>query len=333
MHILVTGAAGFIGFHLARRLLEEGHSVVGLDNLNAYYDVRLKRDRLDLLAGYDAFTFVRIDLVEAELLGALFQAQRFTHVAHLAAQAGVRYSLVNPQSYFHSNLTGFGNILEACRHNAVRHLVFASSSSVYGLNAALPYSVRQSADHPASLYAASKRANELMAHAYSHLYGLPCTGLRFFTVYGPWGRPDMAPHLFTRAVLKGEPVDIFNYGDMERDFTYIDDVVEGTTRVLSIIPAPEPEREELTPAVSTAPWRVYNIGNNRPVALPDFIALLERAVGREAVKNFLPMQPGDVRATFADISDFSRLTGFAPSTPLSEGIARFVRWHKEYYAE
>lgn len=331
MHVLVTGAAGFIGFHLARRLLEEGCSVVGLDNLNAYYSVQLKRDRLALLAKHDAFTFAQIDLVDANFLNALFMAHRFSHVAHLAAQAGVRYSLENPQSYIQSNLVGFGNILEACRHNAVQHLLFASSSSVYGLNSRLPYSTDDATDHPVSLYAASKKANELMAHAYSHLYGLPCTGLRFFTVYGPWGRPDMAPHLFTQAVLKGEPLNVFNNGDMQRDFTYIDDVVAGTIRALTLVPTPDPGRAAPGPSTSSAPWRIYNIGNNRAVGLMDFITLLEAAVGRKAAKNFLPMQPGDVQATYADISDFSALTGFAPSTPLSEGIARFVRWHKEYY--
>jgi UDP-glucuronate 4-epimerase len=335
MHILLTGAAGFIGFHLAQRLLQEGHDVVGLDNLNEYYSVRLKRDRLALLEEHAAFTFVRADLADGAALNELFRAQGFSHVAHLAAQAGVRHSIENPQSYIQSNLVGFGNILEACRRFTVRHLVFASSSSVYGLNAKLPYSVQDNVDHPVSLYAASKKANELMAHAYSHLYGLPCTGLRFFTVYGPWGRPDMAPHLFTEAILRGEPIKVFNHGDMLRDFTYIDDIVDGTARVIQRIPAPDPawRAESPDPATGSAPWRIYNIGNNQAVKLLDFIAALEQALGRAAIKTLLPMQPGDVRATCADIDDFQRHTGFSPSTPLAEGLARFTAWHREYYGE
>jgi len=333
MHILVTGAAGFIGFHLARRLLLEGYSVVGLDNLNDYYSVRLKRDRLALLKDHAAFTFARVDLADGKFLNALFQAHNFSHIAHMAAQAGVRHSIKNPQSYIQSNLVGFGNLLEACRRHAVRHLVFASSSSVYGLNAKLPYSVRDNVDHPVSLYAASKKANELMAHAYSHLYGLPCTGLRFFTVYGPWGRPDMVPHLFTEAILRGGPIKVFNHGDMQRDFTYIDDVVESMARVIGLIPEPDPawRAETPDPATSSAPWRIYNIGNNQAVPLMDFIAALEQALGREAVKSLMPMQPGDVRATYADIDDFRRHTGFSPSTPLAEGLAKFTAWHREYY--
>ena len=333
MHILVTGAAGFIGFHLARRLLLEGHSVVGLDNLNPYYSVQLKRDRLALLEEHAAFTFVRMDVADGKIMNALFQAHNFSHVAHLAAQAGVRHSIKHPQSYIQSNLVGFGNILEACRRHEVQHLVFASSSSVYGLNAKLPYSVRDGADHPVSLYAASKKANELMAHAYSCLYNLPCTGLRFFTAYGPWGRPDMAPHLFATAIRKGEPIKVFNHGDMERDFTYIDDIVEGVARVITRIPAPDPEwrAESPDPSASSAPWRIYNIGNNQAVRLMDFISALEHAIGREAIKTLLPMQKGDVRATYADIDDFSRHAGFAPSVSLAEGIARFVEWHREYY--
>jgi len=333
MHILVTGVAGFIGFHLARRLLLEGYSVVGLDNLNDYYSVRLKRDRVALLEDHAAFTFARVDLADGKFLNALFQAHNFSHVAHMAAQAGVRHSIKNPQSYVQSNLVGFGNLLEACRGHAVRHLVFASSSSVYGLNTKLPYCVQDNADHPVSLYAASKKANELMAHAYSHLYGLPCTGLRFFTVYGPWGRPDMAPHLFTEAILRGGPIKVFNHGDMQRDFTYIDDVVEGVARVIGLIPASDPAwlAESPDPATSSAPWRIYNIGNNQAVPLMDFIAALEHALGREAVKSLMPMQPGDVRTTYADIDDFRRHTGFSPSTPLVEGLAKFTAWHREYY--
>ena len=333
MHILLTGVAGFIGFHLAQHLLLQGYSVVGLDKLNDYYSVQLKRDRLNLLERNAAFTFVRMDMADGRVLNTLFQAHNFSHVVHLAAQAGVRYSIKNPQSYIQSNMVGFGNILEACRHHNVRHLVFASSSSVYGLNTKLPYSVQDNVGHPVSLYAASKRANELMAHAYSHLYGLACTGLRFFTVYGPWGRPDMAPHLFTEAILRGQPIKVFNHGDMQRDFTYIDDVVESVARVLELIPAPNPawRADAPDPATSSAPWRIYNIGNNQAVPLMDFITALEQALGREAVKNLLPMQPGDVRATYAEIDDFRSHTGFSPSTPLAEGLAKFAAWHREYY--
>ena len=333
MHILVTGAAGFIGFHLAQRLLQEGCSVVGLDNLNEYYSVQLKQDRLALLEQHAAFTFAQMDLAHGKILHALFQAHNFSHVAHLAAQAGVRHSLKHPHTYIQSNLVGFGNILEACRHHKVQHLVFASSSSVYGLNAKLPYSVRDGADHPVSLYAASKKANELMAHAYSHLYALPCTGLRFFTAYGPWGRPDMALHLFTDAILRGKPIKVFNNGNMQRDFTYIDDVIEGVARVIRRIPEPDPEwrAENPNPASSSAPWRIYNIGNNRAVNLMDFIAVLEQTLGRAAIKHLMPMQPGDVQATYADIDEFRGHTDFSPSTPLAEGLARFAAWHREYY--
>ncbi|MCL1985560.1 MAG: NAD-dependent epimerase [Betaproteobacteria bacterium] len=333
MHILVTGAAGFIGFHLARRLLMDGYSVVGLDSLNDYYSVQLKRDRLALLEQHAAFAFAQMDLVDGKILNALFQAHNFSHVAHLAAQAGVRHSIKNPHSYLQSNLVGFGNILEACRHHKIQHLVFASSSSVYGLNAKLPYSVQDAVDHPISLYAASKKANEIMAHAYSHLYGLPCTGLRFFTVYGPWGRPDMASHLFTEAILKGEQIKVFNHGDMQRDFTYIDDIIEGVVRVIRLTPTSDPgwRAENPNPAASSAPWRIYNIGGSEPVKLMDFIATLERALGREAIKSFMPMQPGDVQSTYADIDDFRERVGFSPSTPLAEGVAKFVAWHREYY--
>lgn len=333
MHVLVTGAAGFIGFHLSRRLAEAGHTVVGLDNLNDYYDVRLKEDRLTQLEGTRGFRFVRGDLADDAAMDTLFVAEGFTHVVNLAAQAGVRYSLKNPRSYIRSNMVGFGNVLEGCRHNGVRHLVFASSSSVYGLNAAHPYSVHHNVDHPVSLYAASKKANELMAHTYSHLYGLPCTGLRFFTVYGPWGRPDMALHLFTTAILRGKPIEVFNHGRMRRDFTYVDDIVEGVLRTMERIPVPDPTWDGAAPdpATSSAPWRIYNIGNNTTVELGEFIATLERALGVTAVKTYLPMQPGDVEATYADVQDLIRDTGFSPSTPLSEGIARFVDWYKSYY--
>lgn len=333
MHVLVTGAAGFIGFHLSRRLAKAGHTVVGLDNLNDYYDARLKEDRLTQLEGTRGFRFVRGDLADDAAMDTLFAAEGFTHVVNLAAQAGVRYSLKNPRSYIRSNMVGFGNVLEGCRHNGVRHLVFASSSSVYGLNAAHPYSVHHNVDHPVSLYAASKKANELMAHTYSHLYGLPCTGLRFFTVYGPWGRPDMALHLFTTAILRGKPIEVFNHGRMRRDFTYVDDIVEGVLRTMEHIPVPDPTWDGAAPdpATSSAPWRIYNIGNNTTVELGEFIATLERALGVTAVKTYLPMQPGDVEATYADVQDLIRDTGFSPSTPLSEGIARFVDWYKSYY--
>ena len=333
MHILVTGAAGFIGFHLTQRLLQQGHSVVGLDNLNDYYSVQLKKDRLALLTPLPRFRFVTLDMADGAALEELFAEQGFSHIAHLAAQAGVRYSLENPQSYIQSNLVAFGNLLECCRHHQVRHLLFASSSSVYGLNAKLPYCVRDTVDHPVSLYAASKRANELMAHAYSQLYALPCTGLRFFTVYGPWGRPDMAPHLFAQAIFAGKPIKVFNQGKMLRDFTYIADIVEGVARILPLAAEADPNWNPAAPAAasSSAPWRIYNIGNNRAVELMDFIALLEKHIGRAAIKEFLPMQPGDVRATYADIDDFSAKTAFAPSTPLDQGLAHFVAWYREYY--
>lgn len=333
MHVLTTGAAGFIGFHLSRRLAEAGHSVVGLDNLNDYYDVTLKQDRLARLSGLPGFRFVRGDLADDAAMDALFAAEGFTHVVNLAAQAGVRYSLKNPRAYIQSNMAGFGNILEGCRRHDVRHLVFASSSSVYGLNTTQPFSVHHNVDHPVSLYAASKKANELMAHAYAHLYGLPCTGLRFFTVYGPWGRPDMALHLFTTAILEGRPIEVFNHGRMRRDFTYVDDVVEGVIRVMERAPQGDPQWDPAAPdpAGSSAPWRIYNIGNNDTVELGEFITILEEALGESAVKIYLPMQPGDVESTYADVADLRRDVGFAPSTPLREGIARFVRWHRTYY--
>ncbi|EGY25193.1 short chain dehydrogenase family protein [Desulfovibrio sp. A2] len=333
MHILVTGAAGFIGFHLSRRFLEAGHTVVGLDCLNDYYDVQLKKDRLKELEPYAGFTFAHMDMADDAAMDALFEKQRFTHVVNLAAQAGVRYSLKNPRSYIQSNLVGFGNILEGCRHNGVQHLVYASSSSVYGLNTAMPFSVHHNVDHPISLYAASKKANELMAHTYSHLYRLPTTGLRFFTVYGPWGRPDMALYLFTKAILEGKPINVFNEGHMRRDFTYIDDIVEGVVRVTERTPQPNPEwrGDAPDPSTSPAPYRIYNIGNNNAVELGRFIEILEDALGRKAVRNLMPMQPGDVEATYADVDDLIRDTGFKPHTPLETGVGEFVRWFRDYY--
>jgi UDP-glucuronate 4-epimerase len=333
MHILVTGAAGFIGYHLSRRFLEAGHSVVGLDCLNDYYDVQLKKDRLKQLEPYSGFTFAHLDMAGDAAMDALFAEQKFTHVVNLAAQAGVRYSLKNPRSYIQSNLVGFGNILEGCRHNGVQHLVYASSSSVYGLNTAMPFSVHHNVDHPISLYAASKKANELMAHTYSHLYRLPTTGLRFFTVYGPWGRPDMALYLFTKAILEGRPINVFNEGRMRRDFTYIDDIVEGVVRVTERTPQPNPEwrGDAPDPSTSPAPYRIYNIGNNNAVELGRFIEILEDTLGRKAVRNLMPMQPGDVEATYADVDDLIRDTGFKPHTPLEQGIGEFVRWFRDYY--
>jgi len=332
--ILVTGAAGFIGFHLSRRLLAAGHSVVGLDNLNDYYDVRLKEARLARLTPHPNFRFVRQGLEEREKLHALFSAENFATVVNLAAQAGVRYSLTNPYAYIDSNIVGFVNLLEGCRHYGVRHLVYASSSSVYGANTAMPFSVHHNVDHPVSLYAATKKANELMAHTYSSLYGIPATGLRFFTVYGPWGRPDMALFLFTRAILEGRPIDVFNYGRMQRDFTYVDDIVEGVVRVMDRIPEGNPawSGAHPDPGTSYAPYRIYNIGNNNPVELLSFIEVLEDCLGKKAEKNFLPLQAGDVPATYADVDDLMRDVGFQPSTPIEEGIRRFVAWYREYYA-
>ncbi len=331
--ILVTGAAGFIGFHLSRRLLEQGREVVGIDNMNDYYDPAIKEARLSLLAPYIRFRPVRGDLSDRPLIERLFAEEGFDGVVNLAAQAGVRYSLTNPYSYVDSNLVGFVNILESCRLNKVRHLVFASSSSVYGANTKMPFSVHDNVDHPVSLYAATKKANELLAHSYSHLYGLPCTGLRFFTVYGPWGRPDMALFLFTKAILEGRPIDVFNYGKMRRDFTYIDDIVEGVVRVLDRPASPNPEwdGEAPDPGSSYAPYRLYNIGNNRSVELLRFIEIIEECLGEKAKKNMLPMQPGDVPATCADIDDLIRDVGFRPKTGLEEGISRFVDWYKDYY--
>ncbi len=333
MHILVTGAAGFIGYHLSRRLLDDGHTVVGIDNCNDYYDVQLKKDRLARLEGRSGFRFQLLDMAQTDAMLALFAAEGFSHVVNLAAQAGVRYSLINPTSYMQANLVGFGNVLEGCRHHGVQHLVFASSSSVYGLNAAQPYSEHHPVTHPVSVYAATKKSNELLAHAYAHLYGLPCTGLRFFTVYGPWGRPDMALQLFAHAIMRGEAIKVFNKGRMRRDFTYIDDIVEGVVRLLDHPAQPNTgwDASSPDPATSCAPWRIYNIGNNQTVELNDFIAALEEALGKKALRELLPMQPGDVKATWADIDDLTAATGFAPVTPLREGMARFVRWFKEYY--
>ena len=331
--ILITGAAGFIGFHLSRLLLDRGDTVIGLDNLNDYYDVRLKRDRLALLTPHPNFRFEQIDLADRDAMRRLFESGGFARVAHMAAQAGVRYSLTNPHAYADSNLTGFLNILEGCRYHRVEHLVYASSSSVYGANTKMPFSEHDNVDHPVSLYAASKKANELMAHAYSHLYELPTTGLRFFTVYGPWGRPDMAIFLFTKAILEGRPIDVFNHGRMRRDFTYVDDIVDGVVRALDRIPAPDPNwsGDRPDPATSNAPYRVYNIGNNRPVELLRVIEILEERLGRTAQKNMLPLQPGDVLETYADIDELARDVGFAPRTSIEDGIARFVDWYREYY--
>ena len=330
---LVTGAAGFIGSHLSRRLLARGDFVVGLDNLNDYYEVSLKEARLNSLTDKANFTFVKLDLADRVGMADLFARERFDVVINLAAQAGVRYSLVNPHAYIDANLVGFTNILEGCRHHGVKHLVYASSSSVYGANTAMPFSVHDNVDHPLSLYAASKKANELMAHTYSHLYRLPTTGLRFFTVYGPWGRPDMALFLFTRAILTGKPIDVFNHGKMRRDFTYIDDIVEGVIRVADRPAQPNPawSGDAPDPGTSQAPYRIYNIGNNSPVELMHLIEVLEDALGCKAEKNLLPIQPGDVPATYADVDDLVRDVGFKPATMIEEGVGKFVEWYRGYY--
>jgi len=330
---LVTGTAGFIGFHLAKRLLDRGVDVVGLDNLNDYYSVDLKHDRLAQLHDYDNFTFVEADLADAQRIETLFRTHDFERVINLAAQAGVRYSLTNPSAYVQSNLVGFLNILEACRHAKTPHLTYASSSSVYGGGTQMPFSTSARVDHPLSLYAATKKSNELMAHAYSHLYALPTTGLRFFTVYGPWGRPDMALFLFTKAILEGRPIDVFNEGKMRRDFTYIDDIVEGVDRTSQQIAAPDPtwNSDDPNPSTSSAPFRIYNIGNNEPVELNRFIEVIERALGIQAQKNLLPMQPGDVPATYADIDALEAAVGFRPSTSIEAGVERFIRWYRDYY--
>ncbi len=349
MKILITGSAGFIGFHLANRLVRQGEEVVGLDVLNDYYDVNLKINRLRY-AGFDTldlqyaqpitskqhpnFRFVKMALEDKENLQALFEQEKFDAVCNLAAQAGVRYSITNPGAYIDSNIVGFCNILEACRHAETGHLVYASSSSVYGLNEGMPFSTSDNVDHPISLYAASKKSNELMAHTYSHLFGLPTTGLRFFTVYGPWGRPDMALFLFTEAILQGRPVQVYNHGNMVRDFTYIDDIVEGIVRVLAHPPKGDPDwsGNKPNPSGSKAPYKIYNIGNNNPIRLMDFIEAIEQALGKTATREFLPMQPGDVAATYADVADLVKDLGYKPETGVKEGIAAFVQWYREYYA-
>jgi UDP-glucuronate 4-epimerase len=333
MKILLTGAAGFIGFHTTKVLLDRGDEVIGLDNLNTYYDVTLKEARLAQLLPRNGFHFIKASLEDRAAIDRLFAEYKPQRVIHLAAQAGVRFSLTNPHEYLDSNIIGFLHILEGCRHNNVEHLVYASSSSVYGANTSLPFSVHQNIDHPLSLYAATKKANELMAHTYAHLYRLPVTGLRFFTVYGPWGRPDMSMFLFTDKIIKGEPIDVFNHGHHARDFTFIDDIVQGVVRATDRVAAPNPawSSDQPDPATSSAPYRLYNIGNHSPVQLMDYIACIEKAVGKTATKNMLPMQPGDVPTTFADIEDLKADIGFEPKTPIEEGVKRFVAWYRDYY--
>lgn len=330
---LVTGAAGFIGYHVCQALIGRGDEVIGVDNLNNYYDVALKQDRLARLSGSARFTFQRLELADRKEVASLFAEGAFDVAIHLAAQAGVRYSLENPHAYVDSNLVAFVNILEGCRRNGVKHLAYASSSSVYGANTKMPYSIHDNVDHPVSLYAATKKANELMAHTYSHLFGLPTTGLRFFTVYGPWGRPDMAMFIFTKAILEGRPIDVYNHGKMQRDFTYIDDIVEGVIRVADHIPEPNSRWVSASPdpGTSKAPYRIYNIGNNQPVELMHMIETIERALGKKAQKNMLPIQPGDVPATYADVDDLMRDVGFRPGTPLEVGVGNFVQWYRSYY--
>lgn len=333
MKVLVTGAAGFIGAYTSKSLIESGHEVVGIDNLNDYYDVNLKHGRLGWLNELDGFEFHGLDVADASGINKLFSDYKFDRVIHLAAQAGVRYSLQNPQAYIQSNLVGFGNILEACRHNDIEHLVYASSSSVYGMNSKMPYATSDRVDHPVSLYAASKKSNELMAHSYSHLYGLPTTGLRFFTVYGPWGRPDMAYFSFTQKITKGETIDIYNFGKMRRDFTYVDDIVSGVVKVMERIPQKDENWNTIEgdASQSSAPYKIYNIGNHDPVELGEFVSTLEDVIGIEANKNYMEMQPGDVLATFADVDDLSRDVGFAPSTDLKTGLTKFYDWYKGFY--
>ncbi|MBU9713488.1 NAD-dependent epimerase [Evansella tamaricis] len=333
MNILITGAAGFVGMHLSKRLLDLNYHIVGFDNINDYYEVKLKRDRLDIITRYSNFTFYEADLADQKAVNDCFQNENIDVVINLAAQPGVRYSLENPQAYINSNILGFTNILEACRHNEIKHLIYASSSSVYGANVKMPFSTSDAVDHPVSIYAATKKSNELMAHTYSHLFGVPTTGLRFFTVYGPYGRPDMAYYSFTKKIIDGETIKIFNNGDMERDFTYIDDIVEGIVRLIDQPPKPNNDWDRVNPDPSSsyAPYKVYNIGNNKPVRLMDFINTLEKHLGIEANKEFLPMQPGDVQATFADIDDLNKATGFKPTTSIDEGLKKFVDWYRQYY--
>jgi len=333
MKVLVTGAAGFIGSQLSKRLLERGNEIVGLDNLNEYYDINLKKARLTQLEELPNFRFIKLELADRSNIAELFAREKFNRVVNLAAQAGVRYSIENPHAYVDSNVVGFVNLLEGCRYNNVEHLVFASSSSIYGLNTLMPFSVHQNVDHPISLYAATKKANELMAHTYAHLYNLPTTGLRFFTVYGPWGRPDMALFKFTKAILEDKPIDVYNYGKMRRDFTYIDDIVEGVIRVLDHIPSSNPDwsSDSPDPSTSPAPYKLYNIGNNQPVELMHYIETLEKVLGKPAKKNMLPMQAGDVPMTYADVNDLEREVGFKPQTSIVEGIGHFVKWYKSYY--
>lgn len=333
MKVLLTGAAGFIGFHVARALMDRGDEVIGLDNLNDYYDVSLKQARLAELSNSKQFTFVRASLEDTPIVAGVFESFKPQRVINLAAQAGVRYSIENPRAYIDSNIVGFLNILEGCRHHGVEHLVFASSSSVYGSNTKMPFSVHHTVDHPLSLYAATKKSNELMAHTYAHLYRVPMTGLRFFTVYGPWGRPDMSMFLFTKKIIEGTPIDVFNNGKHRRDFTYIDDIVEGVVRTLDLVPAPDPDwnSDDPDPGSSSAPYRLYNIGNNEPVELMYFIECIEKAVGRTAEKNFLPLQPGDVPATYADVDALTKAVGFKPATGIEDGVAKFVAWYRDYY--
>jgi len=330
---LVTGAAGFIGFHVVQRLVEQGHDVIGIDNLNDYYDVKLKLARLDVLAKLPLFNFIELDLADRDGISELFSREKFDRVIHLAAQAGVRYSIDNPMAYADSNLIGHLAILEGCRHNNVKHLVYASSSSVYGLNSKIPFATSDSVDHPISLYAATKKSNELMSHTYSHLYGIPTTGLRFFTVYGPWGRPDMALFKFTKAIMNGEPIDVYNQGDMRRDFTYIDDIVEGIIRIQDIVPQLDNnwKVETASAANSSAPYKIFNIGNGNPVKLLDFIQSLENSIGITANKNFMPMQAGDVYQTYADVDDLFEVTGYKPTMTVEDGVEQFVRWYRDFY--
>jgi UDP-glucuronate 4-epimerase len=331
--VLVTGAAGFIGFHVAQRLLSDGRKVVGIDNLNSYYDPKLKEARLEILKRHSNFAFLKLDLIDRAATKAIFAQHGFPFVVHLAAQAGVRHSLEHPHAYIDANIEGFVNVLEGCRHNGCEHLVFASSSSVYGANTKLPFSVQDNVDHPVSLYAASKKANELMAHAYSHLYRIPATGLRFFTVYGPWGRPDMAIFIFAKAILAGQPIKLFNFGSMRRDFTYIDDVSQAVARIVDRPPHPNPgwSGDRPDPATSAAPWKIYNIGNNNPEEIMHVVSLLEKEFGRTAIKEMLPIQPGDVPATYADVDDLARDIGFKPSTGIEDGLKRFAAWYREYH--